>query len=52
MTINEVANHLRLSRVAVLKKLQSGEIKSTKIKHGKVEYWRISEEQLEEFLDE
>lgn len=45
LTIKEVAKYLRVSERSVLRYIEAGRLKATK-----VGYWRVSEKKLEDFL--
>ncbi len=47
LTIKEVAKYLRVSERSVLRYIEAGRLKATK-----VGYWRVSEKSLEDFLKE
>ena len=47
LTIKEVAKYLRVSERSVLRYIEAGRLKATK-----VGYWRIKESDLEKFLKE
>ncbi len=46
LTIREVANHLRVSERSVLRYIEAGKLKATKIG-----YWRIYEKDLSDFIN-
>jgi len=45
LTIKEIAKYLRVSERSVLRYIEAGRLKATKIG-----YWRVSEKSLEDFI--